>query len=139
MTQYEHNFRHYLIRLPPEKKRNFVGVAAALPLLLWIAYTYLVIPQCAAAEKMSHDKEKAYQEIHKISTEVCNRGNIQEEKQQIEQHLHDAETQMAQGDLYTWMIRLVQTSIKDRNIEITQYGTIRGPEQCDPLPNFPYQ
>jgi hypothetical protein len=28
------------------------------------------------------------------------------------------------------MIRLVQASIKDRNIEITEYGTIRGPEHA---------
>ncbi len=139
MTQFEHGFRNYLQRLSPEKKRNFFGLAAALPLLLSIAYSHLVVPQCAAAEKLSHDKDKAYQAIHKISTGVCNRANIQEEKQQIEQRLHDAEIQMAQGDFYTWMIRLVQASIKDRNIEITEYGTIRGPEQCDLLPNFPYQ
>ena len=42
MTQFEHGFRNYLQRLSPQKKRNFVGLAAALPVLLWIAYSYFI-------------------------------------------------------------------------------------------------
>jgi hypothetical protein len=126
-------------KLPKEKKQHLVligvitlAVLAGLGLGV-VKRQYDYLGRLAAAkvttEKKLHAVEEAVKRIKQIEAELADNRKV----------LADLEGDVAEGDLYSWVINMLRKFSADYKVELPQKSGISGPTDVTMLPNFPYK
>jgi hypothetical protein len=126
-------------KLPKEKKQHLVlvviiALAALAALGLGVVkrqYEYLgwLADAKVSTEKKLHAVEEAIKRIHQVQAELA----------ENRKKLTELEADLADGDLYSWVINTLRKFKIDYKVEIPQMSGITGPSEMTMLPNFPYK
>jgi hypothetical protein len=126
-------------KLPKEKKQHLVLVgiitlAALAGLGLGVVkrqYDYLgrLAVAKVSTEKKLHAVEEAVKRIKQIEGELADNRKT----------LAELEGDVAEGDLYSWVINMLRKFTADYKVEIPQKSGITPPTDVTMLPNFPYK
>jgi Tfp pilus assembly protein PilO len=124
--------------LPKDKRDKMILVAVASVMVLSVVWFMFISPQRSAmAERRS--KLAAAEEALNKAKRLAGRGHeIEAEVDKLAAQLTALEQQMAQGDLYSWIIRTMTTFQGHHNVTMPNYNPPSvGP--MDVFPDFPYE
>jgi hypothetical protein len=126
-------------KLPKEKKQHLiligiitVGALAGLGLGV-VKQQYGYLGRLAAA-KVSTEKK-----LHAVEEAVKRSKQIEGELDDNRRTLAELENDVAEGDLYSWVINMLRKFTADYKVEIPQKSGISGPNDVTMLPKFPYK
>ncbi|MCU0751021.1 MAG: type II secretion system protein M [Akkermansiaceae bacterium] len=124
--------------LPKEKRNHIILAAMVAGMALAVVWFLLISPQRhALADKRS--KLSAAQEALTKAERLAGRGHeIEAEVERFTAQLHAIEQQMANGDLYSWIIRTMTAFQGNHQVTMPNYN----PPSVGPLdifPDFPYE
>ena len=124
--------------LPKEKRDKIIligGVTLAACAVLW----YLVVrAQYAAIKERSAKIEEAHRDVDYSERLVKRAAKIEADLDQASDRLNQVEDTMAQGDMYSWIIKTMNKFSANYRVEIPTY-TPPGVGEVGILPQFPYK
>ena len=127
-------------KLSKEKRDNLIliallttGAVAGLGYGL-IRYQYQTLGQLAEKQKAKANKLVQVQATLKRGPELATKA------EELKTALTDAETDVASGDLYAWLVSTLRQFKGNYNhVDIPQFSQLGGMTEVNLLPNFPYK
>ena len=124
--------------LSKEKKQHLllvvIGTVGAMA-AIWFG---LISMQQKRLTKSSSERDATEIKLQNMKDTLARTGSIHEELQTETQQLKAAESQMASGDVYEWVISTVRNFKANYPVDIPQFSTIEISETTL-LPGFPYK
>lgn len=128
-----------LKKLPKDKRNKLVAVVAGTLLIVAGVYLLLIQPQNQNLVRLAQKKVELEASQRRILDAVRRASEIEAELTSTRKTLADAETDIASGDLYSWVINTFRQFKSDYKVSIPQFSPISGTTEVSLLPNFPYK
>jgi hypothetical protein len=128
-----------LKKLSKEKRQQLVLVAMLTLMALSGLGFGLIRSQYASVKQLAQNKVASDKRLQDMQTSIRNAGRLEAELTQARADLTEAETDLASGDKYSWIINLLRQFKSGYRIDLPQFSPI-GPEtEVTMLPGFPYK
>ncbi len=137
-----------LRKLPKEKRQHLVIVALATLLVLAALGPFrleslgvggLISYQRHNLETLKSEREKALAELRRIQDAVKLTAQIEAEATEAKKALAEAESDIASGDLYSWVFNTLRKFNAGYKVDIPQFPPIGAVTDVNLMPNFPYK
>lgn len=126
-------------KLSKEKKQQLVLIAmitiGALAGLGW----GLVKGQYEYLARIADNKAATQKKLAQVEQTVARMKQIEADLDENRKALVEHERDVAEGDLYSWVINMLRKFSADYKVEMPQKSGITGPSDMTLLPNFPYK
>jgi Tfp pilus assembly protein PilO len=129
------NFR----KLPKEKRDRLVLVALAALIAVVGLYFGLIRGQNESLARLAEKKDAADKKLQVVLDAVRRADRIQADLEEARKTLAEAESDVASGDLYAWVINWLREFKAPYKVEIPQFSQLSQPADVSLLPNFPYK
>jgi hypothetical protein len=129
------NFR----KLPKEKKNHLVLVGLVTLIAVAGLYFGLIKRQHESLAQLKSQREAATKKLKVVLDSLHRADAIQADLEIARTKLAAAETDVASGDLYAWVINSLRQFKSAYKVEIPQYGQLGAPTDVTIVPNFPYK
>ena len=129
------NFR----KLPKEKRNHLVLVALAALIAVAGLYFGLIRRQNESLAHLALKKDAAAKKLQVVLDAVRRADRIKADLDDARNALAGAETDVASGDLYAWVINWLRGFKTPYKVEIPQFSQLSAPADVNLLPNFPYK
>jgi len=129
------NFR----KLPKEKRNHLVLVALAALIAVAGLYFGLIRRQNESLAHLALKKDAAAKKLQVVLDAVRRADRIKADLDDARNALAGAETDVASGDLYAWVINWLRGFKTPYKIEIPQFSQLSAPADVNLLPKFPYK
>ena len=124
----------------PKEKRNLLVLIVLLTLMASGGLGFgLIREQYGSLDALASEKASSAQKLEQMKAAIRQSQQTEEDLASSNQKLCDAETDMASGDLYSWVITTIRRFKADYRVEIPQYSPISAPSEVNLLPRFPYK
>ena len=129
------NFR----KLPKEKRNHLVLVALAALIAVAGLYFGLIRRQNESLAHLALKKDAAAKKLQVVLDAVRRADRIKADLDDARNALAGAETDVASGVLYAWVINWLRGFKTPYKVEIPQFSQLSAPADVNLLPNFPYK
>jgi hypothetical protein len=129
------NFR----KLPKNKQNQLVLVVLVTLIALAGLYFALIRCQHDALTRLKSDKVAAAKKLKVVLDSLHRAESIKADLDTARAKLAAAETDVASGDLYAWVINSLRDFKANYQVEIPQFSQLGSPVDVNLLPNFPYK
>jgi len=130
------NFR----KLPKEKRNQLVLVVLLTLMAVAGLYFALIRHQHENLAKLKQQKTAAAQKLQIVLDTIQRAKPIQAELDKVRKTLAEAESDVASGDLYAWVINsLNKFKASYQTVEIPQFSQLGQAVDVNLFPNFPYK
>ena len=126
-------------KLSKEKKQHLVLVVVITLAALAALGLGVVKRQFEYLGRLAVAKETTTKKLHTVEEAVKRIKQIQAELAENRKALVEQEIDVADGDLYSWVINTLRKFSADYKVEIPQKSGITGPSEMTMLPSFPYK
>lgn len=124
----------------PKEKRNQLVLIVLLTLMATGGLGFgLIRNQYSTLDGLAAERVAAQQKLEQMKAAIRDTAQVEEGLTNANQKLCDFETDMASGDLYSWVIGTLRRFKADYRVEIPQYSPISAPVEVNLLPHFPYK
>jgi len=128
-----------LSKLPKEKRNRLVLVVMATLIAVVGLYFGLIQRQNENLVHLAGQKAAAAKKLQVVLDAIHRADPIKAELDQAKTTLAGAETDIASGDLYAWVINWLRQFKAPYKVEIPQFSQLGSPVDVNLLPNFPYK
>ncbi len=126
-------------RLSKQKKQQLLlTVLVTLTVLTGIWFGLIRVQQQSIV-KVKEKTVAARKQLDSVKTTITRAEEIEASLTQGREVLSQIEENMADGDLYAWLITRIREFKTPYRIDIPQFSQINGPRPVDILPAFPYK
>jgi hypothetical protein len=129
------NFR----KLPKEKRNRLVLVAVVTLAAVVGLYFVLIARQNASLAELAQEKAAAAQKLKVVLDAIHRVDRINAELDDAKKALAEAESDIASGDLYAWVINSLRGFKAPYKVEIPQFSQLSAAADVNLLPDFPYK
>jgi hypothetical protein len=129
------NFR----KLPKEKRNRLVLVALVTLIAVAGLYFGLIRRQNDSLARLAGKKTAASTKLKVVLDAIHRADRIKAELDAARNTLTGAESDVASGDLYAWVINSLRQFKAPYKVEIPQFSQLGSPVDVNLLPNFPYK
>jgi hypothetical protein len=130
------NFR----KLPKEKRNKLVLVAVLTLVAVAGLYFFLIRHQHENLASLAEQRAAAAKKLQVVLDAIRRADQIKTEMNQAKVALAAAESDVASGDLYAWVINsLRKFNTPAYKVDIPQFGQLNPPADVNLLPGFPYK
>jgi len=129
------NFR----KLPKEKRNKLVLVALLTLVAVAGLYFLLLQRQNQSLARLAQQKAAASQKLQAVLDALHRADRIKAELEDARNSLSTAESDVASGDLYAWVINSLRQFKAPYKVDIPQFSQLGTPADVNLLPNFPYK
>jgi hypothetical protein len=129
------NFR----KLPREKRNHLILVVLVTLIAVAGLYFFLIRYQNDSLVRLAAQKTEAGNKLQLVLDSLRRADKIQTELDAAKTSLAAAETDVASGDLYAWIINSLRQFKAPYKIEIPQFSQLGSPADVNVLPHFPYK
>ncbi len=128
-----------LRKLPKEKLNRLILVGLATLIAMVGLYLGLVRVQDQGLAKLASKKTAAAEKLKAVLDALRRADQVKAELDTARTLLATAESDVASGDLYAWVINSLRQFKAPYKVEIPQYSQLGPPVDVNLLPNFPYK
>jgi Tfp pilus assembly protein PilO len=129
------NFR----KLSKEKRNRLVLVALATLIAIAGLYFGLIQRQNESLASLAQKKAAATKKLQVVLDAIHRADRIKAELDEARNNLATAESDVASGDLYSWVINTLRDFKSKHKVNIPQFSPIGPTTEVKLLPNFPYK
>jgi hypothetical protein len=129
------NFR----KLPKEKRNGLVLVALATLVAVAGLYFGLIQRQHENLARLAQKKAASAKKLQVVLDAIRRADPIKAELDSARTNLAGAESDIASGDLYAWVINWLRGFKASYKVEIPQFSQLGAPVDVNLRPNFPYK
>jgi Tfp pilus assembly protein PilO len=129
------NFR----KLPKEKRNHLVLVALAALIAVAGLYFGMIRRQNESLARLAQKKDAAAKKLQVVQDAVHRTDRTKADLDDARKTLAEAESDVASGDLYAWVINSLRGFKASYKVEIPQFSQLSPPADVNLLPNFPYK
>jgi hypothetical protein len=129
------NFR----KLPKEKRNHLVLVALVTLIAVAGLYFALIRRQHDSLALLATQKAAAAKKLRVVLDSIHRADAIKADLESAKTALVTAESDVASGDLYAWVINSLRQFKASYKVEIPQFSQLTAPTDVNILPNFPYK
>src|SRR5712671_191962 len=126
-------------KLPKEKKQHLVLIGIITLVALAGLGVGVVKQQYDYLGRLGAAKISTEKKLHAVEEAVKRSKQVEAELADNRILLAELESDVAEGDLYSWVINMLRKFSADYKVEIPQKSGISGPNDVTMLPNFPYK
>jgi hypothetical protein len=128
-----------LSKLPQEKRNKLILVVLATLITVAGLYFGLIQHQRENLARLTRQKDAATKKLTVVRDAIHRADQIKAELDEARVALAAAETDIASGDLYAWVMNWMRQFKASYKVEIPQYSQLGLPADVTLLPNFPYK
>jgi hypothetical protein len=128
-----------LNKLPQEKRNKLILVVLVTLIAIAGLYFGLIRRQDEYLARLAQQKAAAAKKLTVVRDAIHRADQIKAELDETKTALAGAESDIASGDLYAWVINWLRQFKAPYNVEIPQYSQLGSPTDVTLLPNFPYK
>ncbi len=129
------NFR----KLPKEKRNRLVLVALVTLIAVAGLYVGLIQRQHDSLTQLGQKKDAAARKLQVVLDALHRADSIKAELKDSRTALTAAESDVASGDLYAWVINSLRQFKAPYTVDIPQFSQLGAVVDVNLLPNFPYK
>jgi hypothetical protein len=126
-------------KLPKEQLNRLVLVALATLIAVAGLYFGLIRRQNESLAHLAQKKDAAAKKLQVVLDTVRRDDQIKADLDDARKALAAAESDVASGDLYAWVINWLRGFKASYKVEIPQFSQLSTPADVNLLPNFPYK
>jgi Tfp pilus assembly protein PilO len=126
-----------MTRLPKDRRDKLILTIVGTALIVAGLYFGLISFQRTQIQSLEAKKEQDKKKANDVEESIRNAKKIQGELEQKTTELSNAESDMASGDAYLWMVNLIRQFKTSYNVDISQFSAISKPE-VGLYPKFAY-
>jgi hypothetical protein len=126
-------------KLPKAKLNQLILVGLATLIAVAALYFGLIAYQHESLNKLRQKKAEAAKQLQQMLTADKQADQIRLGLQDAKRALTEAESDVAAGDLYAWVINTLRQFKAPYKVEIPQYSQLGAPTDVNLLPSFPYK
>jgi Tfp pilus assembly protein PilO len=126
-------------KLPKEQRNRLVLVALATLIAVAGLYFGLIRRQNESLAHLAQKKDAAAKKLQVVLDTVRRDDQIKADLDDARKALAAAESDVASGDLYAWVINWLRGFKASYKVEIPQFSQLSTPADVNLLPNFPYK
>ena len=129
-----------LRKLPKDKRNKLVLVVLVSLITAAALYFTLIRHQHESLTRLAAQKAAAASKLQRMLDAIHRADRIATELDKAKESLAAAETDVASGDLYAWIINsLRKFNVSPYKVDIPQFSQLGPPVDVNLLPNFPYK
>src|SRR5262249_19242855 len=128
-----------LKRLPKEKRNQLISVVVVIVLCLAAWGFGLIRYQYGSLRQLSESKDAAEKKLQLMHDTVKLSGRFKTDLADAQRILSEAETDVASGDLYSWLITNMRRFRASYKVEMPSISPISPTTDVNLLANFPYK
>lgn len=125
-------------QLPKEKRDKIIGIAIGTIALCGALWYFVIDAQYDAIKDRETKIVQAQQDVENAGRLVTRAPKIEENLEKVTDRMKQMEDSMAQGDLYSWIIKTMNKFQANYRVEIPGYSP-PGVGEVGMLPQFPYK
>ena len=126
-------------KLSKEKRNRLVLVALATLIAVAGLYFLLIQRQNEGLARLAQKKAAAAKKLQVVLDTIHQADQIKAELDEAENSLATAESDVASGDLYAWVVNWLRGFKTPYKVEIPQFSQLGSPADVNLLPRFPYK
>ena len=126
-------------RLPKAKRNHLVLIALATLIAVAGLYVGLIQRQNDSLAHLAQKKQAATKKLQLVLDTVARADRIKADLGELEKTLAGAESDVASGDLYAWVINWLRGFKGSYKVEIPQFSQLTPPSDVSILSRFPYK
>ena len=127
-------------RKPSKEKLNHLILVVVFTLLAVSGlYFGLIRRQTESIARLGQDKAAAAKKLQLVLDTLHRANLIHAELDEVKNTLERVETDIASGDLYSWVINSLRGFKASYKVEIPQFSQLGPPTDVNLFPNFPYK
>jgi hypothetical protein len=126
-------------KLPKEKRNRLILVVLATLIAIAGLYFGLIRHQNENLVRLAREKAAAAKKLQVVRDAIRRTDQIKTELDEARTALTGAETDIASGDLYAWVVNWLRQYKASYKVEIPQFSQLSTPVDVNLLPNFPYK
>ena len=128
-----------LSKLPKEKLNRLILVILATLIAIAGLYFGLIRRQNESLVRLAQQKAAAAKKLQVIRDAIHRADQIKAQLDEAKTTLTAAESDIASGDLYAWVIDWLRQYKAPYKVEIPQFSQLGAPADVNLLPRFPYK
>ena len=125
-------------QLPKEKRDKILLIAGATVAACGVLWYVVIRAQYAAVTERATKIEETHREVEYSERLVKQAAKIEASLDSTSERLRQVEDTMAQGDMYSWIIKTMNKFVANYRVDIPTY-TPPGVGEVGILPQFPYK
>ena len=126
-------------KLPKEKLNRLILVVLATLIAIAGLYFGLIRRQNENLVLLAQEKTAAARKLQVVRDTIRRADQIKVELDEAKTALTEAESDVASGDLYAWVINWLRQYKAAYKVEIPQFSQLGSPVDVNLLPRFPYK
>lgn len=126
-------------KLPKEKLNRLILVGLATLIAIAGLYFVVIRSQNEHLATLEHKKADAANKLQAMVAAAKQADQIRLDLDNARKALAEAESDIASGDLYAWVIDTLRQFKSHYKVEIPQYSSLSDPAAVKMLPRFPYK
>jgi len=126
-------------KLPKEKRNQLILVAIATLIAIAGLYVGLIGRQNKSLARMAQEKAAAAKKVQVVRDTLRRADQIEAELDEAKTALAEAESDIASGDLYAWVINWLRQYKANYKVELPQFSQLGSPVDVNILSRFPYK
>jgi hypothetical protein len=126
-------------KLPKEKLNKLILVVLATLIAIAGLYFGLIRRQNENLVRLAQEKAAAAKKLQVVGDTIRRADQIKTELDEAKTALAGAESDIASGDLYAWVINWLRQYKANYKVEIPQFSQLSSPVDVNLLPRFPYK
>jgi Tfp pilus assembly protein PilO len=127
-----------MTRLPKDRRDKLILTIVVTVLIIAALYFGLISFQRTQIQGLKAKKEQDAQKANDVEDSIRNAKKIQANLEAKTSELASAESDMASGDAYLWMVNLIRKFQTGYNVDISQFSAISKPD-VGLYPKFAYK
>lgn len=127
-----------MTRLPKAQRDKLILAVLGIAVVMAGLYFGLVSVQLSQIRDLKVQRDKQESDAQKIQDSIHNAKKIEAELNQKTADLKTAESDMATGDAYLWMVNTIRQFRIGNDVEISQFSNISNPD-VSLYPHFPFK
>jgi hypothetical protein len=128
-----------LSKLPKEKLNRLILVLLITLIAIAGLYLGLIRRQDENLVRLAQQKTAAAKKLQVVHDAIHRAGQIKAQLDEARTTLAGAESDIASGDLYAWVINWLRQYKAPYKVEIPQFSQLGAPVDVNLLPHFPYK
>jgi Tfp pilus assembly protein PilO len=128
-----------LSKLPKEKLNRLILVVLVTLIAIAGLYFGLIRRQNENLTRLAQEKAAATKKLQVVRDTIRRAGQLKAQLDEAKIVLTEAESDIASGDLYAWVINWLRQYKAPYKVEIPQFSQLGSPVDVNLLPRFPYK